>query len=108
MYKISFYVPIEFKEKVKSAMFGAWAGRIWKYDNCCFEIEWTGQFRPLKLSKPTIWSQEKLEYVKEVKIEMVCEEKNFKNVMKALFESHPYEEVAYDYFRFDKINKSDL
>ena len=96
MLKIVFFVPGEFKETVKSAVFDAGAGRIGNYDQCCWEVEGVGQYRPLKGAVPFKGKLEILETVKEYKIEMVCDDELLQDVVSALKLSHPYEEPAYE------------
>ena len=72
MYKISFFVPILFADKVKRAVFLTGAGRIGAYDSCCWETVGTGQFRPLSGSDPFIGKKGELEKVEELK-EMTLE-----------------------------------
>lgn len=95
LFQIYFYVPVEHKEIVKEAMFLAGAGRFKNYDRCAFEYRGHGQFRALMGANPFIGAHNQLEVVEEVKIEMICEEKNLKNVISSLKSSHPYEEVAF-------------
>jgi hypothetical protein len=95
MYKLCFYVPTADAEAVKQAVFATGAGRIGDYDCCAFEIQGTGQFRPLEGSNPHIGQQQKLEKVAESKVEMVCEDHLIKAAIQALIEAHPYEEPAY-------------
>lgn len=92
---ISFYVPLDHAEKVKSAMFQAGAGKIGNYDCCSFETPGVGQFRALTGSDPFIGKVNELETVKELKIEMVLEDHLVEKVVSALKKSHPYETVAY-------------
>ena len=40
-----------------------------------------------------------VEYVEEVKVELVCPEKKMEQVLKALRDAHPYEEPAIDVFK---------
>lgn len=95
MFHISFYVPEEYKEKVKEAMFDAGAGRIGNYEKCSFEYSGLGQFRPLTGSNPFIGKQGKIETVKEVKVELVCEKESLESSIRALKKAHPYETPAY-------------
>ncbi len=74
MYNIYVYVPENSVETVKQALFDAGAGRIGNYDSCCWQTEGIGQFRPLENSNPTIGSLNEVEQVREVKIELVCED----------------------------------
>ena len=96
MYKICVYVPEKYVESVKQALFDAGAGRIGNYDSCCWQTEGTGQFRPLEGSSPAIGSLNKVEHVREIKIELVCEDDLVKEAVQAIRKSHPYEEPAYD------------
>lgn len=95
MYKISFYVPQAQLEQVKLAMFAAGAGRIGHYDQCCWQVLGTGQFRPLTGSKPFVGQAQQLETLAEYLVEMVCSKAVLKAVVAALREAHPYEEPAF-------------
>ncbi len=63
MYTLCFYVPESTLEDVKSAVFAAGAGRIGNYEQCCWQVEGQGQFRPLAGSDPAIGEQGELETV---------------------------------------------
>ena len=95
MIQIIVFVPQEHKEAVKEAMFAAGAGKMGSYDKCCFEYQGLGQFRPLEGSKPFIGTLNEIEQVPEVKIEMVCDERDFEAVIKAMLKAHPYQVPAY-------------
>lgn len=103
MYKICIYVPENSVETVKQALFDAGAGRIGNYDSCCWQTEGTGQFRPLENSNPAIGTLNEIEQVKEVKLEMVCEDHLVKQAIAAMKQSHPYEEPAYDVWRLEDL-----
>ncbi|PCH60468.1 MAG: NGG1p interacting factor NIF3 [SAR86 cluster bacterium] len=95
LYRIEFYVPQDHLAEVKSALFAAGAGRIGNYDCCSWETKGLGQFRPLAGSNPVIGQHEKLEYLDEFKVEMVCEKANLKAAVEAMISAHPYEQPAY-------------
>jgi structural toxin protein (hemagglutinin/hemolysin) RtxA len=95
MFHLAVYVPVEHAEKVKLALFAAGAGRIGNYAQCSFESEGLGQFMPLAGSQPFVGEQEKLEKVRELKVEMVCEETHLAAAIDALKAAHPYETPAY-------------
>ena len=103
MYKICVYVPENSVEKVKQALFNAGAGRIGNYDCCCWQTEGIGQFRPLENSNPAIGSLNEVEHVREVKIELVCADDLVKQAIRAIKESHPYEEPAYDVWKLEDL-----
>lgn len=98
MKKIIVFVPIEAKEKIKLAMFDCGAGAIGNYDRCCFETRGVGQFRPLAGSNPFCGERGKIEFVDEVKLEMVCENHQVVATLAAMKEVHPYEEVAFEVY----------
>lgn len=103
MYKVSFYVPVSFAEKVKVALFCAGAGRIGAYDKCCWETRGTGQFSALAGSNPAIGEHGVIETVQELKVEMVCCDEFIKEAIAALKKSHPYEVPAYEVYRLEEF-----
>lgn len=102
MYQLVFYVPDTHLEQVKSAVFAAGAGRYEDYDCCCWQTLGTGQFRPLDGSNPFIGEHGKIEKIDEYKVETICKKEVLKDALKALIDSHPYEEPAYSYFEVNK------
>tara|TARA_R110002167_G_scaffold32146_22_gene104873 strand:+ start:286 stop:597 length:312 start_codon:yes stop_codon:yes gene_type:complete len=101
MYKFSFFVPIEYADVVKQAVFNAGAGCIGDYAECSWETLGTGQFKPLEGSDPFIGKHKKLQRVQELKVEMVCQESAIKNVIKVFKQIHPYEEPAYEVLKLE-------
>jgi hypothetical protein len=93
--KIEFYVPESHLETVKSAMFEAGAGKVGLYNNCAWQTAGEGQFRPLSGSRPFLGEQGTLETVVEYKVEMVCPRLLAQQVVAAMKEAHPYDEVAF-------------
>ena len=103
MYKLVFFTPCEVAQQVANAVFDAGAGKIGDYDKCCFISEGMGQFRPLEGSDPHIGQQNQLEFVKESRIEMVCEDHLIKDAVAAMKKAHPYETPAYDVIKLEDI-----
>lgn len=101
-YLLSFYVPDEHAEQVKQAVFAAGAGKFQQYDQCCWQTQGTGQFRPLAGSQPFIGQQQQLNRISEWKIEMICVAENLRSVIAALQDAHPYEEPAYQVIPFTR------
>lgn len=99
MYKVVVFIPLKHKEKVKEALFKAGAGKQGNYEYCAFELEGLGQFKPLEGSDAFIGEVEKLEFVEEVRVELLVASDKIQDVIKALKEAHPYEEPAYDVFK---------
>lgn len=96
MYKLTVFIPDEALDAVKSALFAAGAGTMGDYEQCCWQVQGTGQFMPLAGSRPHIGAHDRLEKVDEWRVEMVVDEKAIEAVIAALKDAHPYETPAYD------------
>ncbi|MEX0740936.1 MAG: YqfO family protein [Pseudohongiella sp.] len=96
MYKLCFYVPEDYLDTVKQAVFAAGGGRIGDYDSCCWQSAGQGQFRPLAGASPFLGEHDTLTRVLEYKVELVCDETHIRPAIAALRLAHPYEEPAYD------------
>lgn len=95
MFVIAVYCPVAQVEDIKFAMFRAGAGKVGHYEACCFEYSGVGQFRATDGAQPFVGKVGEIEKVKEVKIEMVCEEEYLSQVISAMRSAHPYEEPAF-------------
>ena len=96
MYKLVLYIPESHLEQVKEAVFASGAGKIGRYDRCCWQVLGEGQFRPLPGSKPYVGSALELHREAEYRVELVCENEQVAAAVAAYKEAHPYEEPAYD------------
>ncbi len=94
--KLIVFCPEEAAERVRTALFSAGAGNIGNYDECSFNSQGTGTFRAGERSNPYVGEIGKQHHEKEVKIETIYPAFIESRLLKALFISHPYEEVAYD------------
>ena len=102
MIKLEFYVPENFVDAVKTAIFNAGAGKIGNYDKCSWETKGFGQYRPLEKSNPFLGEKNKVTVVDEIKVETVCKKEYLKPVIQALKTAHPYETPAYQYWEVNK------
>ena len=93
--KLVTYVPESHVGNVLDAMHAAGAGHIGNYSHCSFRSEGTGSFRPGEDAAPFQGKRNLLEQTKEIKVEVLVPAHLEEPVLKALRESHPYEEVAY-------------
>lgn len=101
MYKLSFFIPEQYAEVVKTAVFATGAGRIGDYESCCWQTKGQGQFMPSDKAQPFIGSAQRLEYVDELKVELVCDAEHIRAAVAALKQAHPYEEPAYDVIKLE-------
>ncbi|MBK5208062.1 MAG: Nif3-like dinuclear metal center hexameric protein [Flavobacteriaceae bacterium] len=103
--KLLTYAPIAAAEKVRQALFNAGAGNVGNYDNCSFNTEGFGTFRGNENSNPFVGEKGKLHTENETLIGVVFEKHKERNVVSALFKSHPYEEVAYEIVSLENENQ---
>ena len=99
MYKFVFFVPLSHVEDVKAAVFAAGGGKMGDYQECCWQVAGSGQFRPSAAANPFIGNAGELERVDEYRVEMVCADDQIRAAVAALKAAHPYEEPAYDVWR---------
>ena len=103
-YKLIIFVPKTYLNKVREAICAAGAGKIRNYDFCTFATEGIGTYRPLKGARPYKGKINKVEKVKEYKLEAIVPKKLLKKVVAAMRAAHPYEEPAYDVFPLAPIS----
>ncbi len=95
--KLSFYVPVDYTEAVKTAIFAAGAGKLGKYSNCCWQTLGQGQFLPMQGAQPTLGEVGQLTLVAEHKVEVLCYAHLAAQIEAALLAAHPYEVPAYEF-----------
>lgn len=98
--------PKENSEEMKKSLFEAGAGHIANYTNCSLTTDCIGSFKGNNNTNPYIGEKNKLEYVKEEKIEVICDIKKVKEVIKKVREIHPYEEPGINIIPL--LNEEDL
>jgi len=94
--KIFVMVPSENLEEIRKAICDAGAGVIGNYTFCSVATNVLGTFIPNDNANPYMGEKNKLEYVEEVKLEVICDIEKVKEVLQVLREIHPYEEAAID------------
>jgi len=104
--KLTTYVPNEYAEKLRLALFQAGAGSIGNYENCSFSSGGTGTYLPNKDAKPFIGNIGKLQIESETAITVSFEKNHERKVLKALFNTHPYEEIAFELVTLDNKHQN--
>ena len=92
------FVPPAALEAVRSALFGAGAGRIGDYERCSWYAEGTGTFLGGDATDPAVGKRGVEERVPEVRLETVFPAGRQGDVIAALRLAHPYEEPAFDIY----------
>ena len=94
--KLTTYVPLKDAERVRTTLFEASAGNIGNYDNCSFNVAGKGTFKANENANPTIGLKGQLHTENETQINVTFQSHLEANILKTLFEVHPYDEVAYE------------
>lgn len=103
--KLITFIPKPSVDQVMKAVHDAGGGNIGNYKNCSFRILGTGTFQPTAEANPHIGQAGKLEEVEEVRVEVIFPAYFESGIIKALRNSHPYEEVAYYINTLDNHNQ---
>lgn len=99
--KLSVYVPLSHQEAVMEALFAAGAGHIGNYSECSFILEGKGTFKGNEASNPVIGIRGQRHTEPECKIEVVLPVFLKNDILRAMKQAHPYEEVAYYLYNID-------
>ena len=104
--KLVTYTIPENVEEVRNALFDAGAGTIGNYENCSFNSKGIGTYMGNEHSNPQVG--ERFEFVQgdEIKIEVTFEKHLENKILKALFKSHVYEEVAYEIYELQNKHQN--
>ena len=94
--KIIVTIPVTNINEVRNVICSEGAGVIGNYTYCTTSTKCIGTFIPTENANPYIGTQNKLEFVEEEKLEVICNIDIIKKVLKKLREVHPYEEPAID------------
>ncbi|GAB4287807.1 MAG: Nif3-like dinuclear metal center hexameric protein [Ignavibacteriaceae bacterium] len=102
--KLAVFVPEYAVSTVADAIFNAGGGVIGDYTHCSFRYRGTGSFRGSEKTRPVVGKKERLEYVDEIKLEVLVNNWKLNSVINAVKNVHPYEEVAYDIYPLSNDN----
>lgn len=96
--KLVVFVPEDHAEALRASISQAGAGHIGNYSHCTYQVSGQGTFQPEEGTNPYLGEKGKLEVVDEKRIETIVPQSKITQVLAAMSESHPYEEVAYDVY----------
>lgn len=103
--KLVTFVPTASAHSLREALFSAGGGTIGNYDQCSFNVAGTGTFRGNEKSQPVTGVPGKLQYEAEVQVSLTFPKHKERSLLQALFEHHPYEEVAYEITTLENSNQ---
>lgn len=96
--KLTTFVPREETSAVISALSEAGAGVIGEYAECTFRVPGTGTFAPSEAASPAVGERGVRNEVAEDRLEVEVRRDRLDAAVAALWDAHPYEEVAYDVY----------
>jgi dinuclear metal center YbgI/SA1388 family protein len=99
--KLVVYIPENYLDKVKDAVFDAGAGVTGNYDKCSFGTPGTGSFRPGEKANPFVGKKGKVHFEREVRFETILYTELKEKIIAAMLQAHPYEEPAYDIYSLE-------
>lgn len=99
--KLVVFVPQDHVSIVERAMFQAGAGKLGNYEECAFESEGIGSFKPLPGADPFEGKVGSRTKTSEFRLEVLVSQHRLSGVIRAMKQAHPYEEVAYDVFAIE-------
>jgi dinuclear metal center YbgI/SA1388 family protein len=103
--KLQTYVPTKSAESLRQALFSAGAGNIGNYESCSFNFLGHGTYKGNEDSNPVIGKKGELHTEEEAAVSVTYQTHMEPSILKALFEAHPYEEVAYEIFSLENSNQ---
>lgn len=103
--KLTTYVPKNEAEQLRAALFEAGAGTIGNYNNCSFNVEGYGTFNGNENSNPSIGEPGTTHTEVETKITVTFPKHLESQILKTLFKTHSYEEVAYEVITIENKNQ---
>ncbi|WP_299778285.1 Nif3-like dinuclear metal center hexameric protein [uncultured Formosa sp.] len=103
--KLTTYVPKAEAETLRKALFNAGAGQIGNYSDCSFNLEGTGTFNGNVNSNPTIGKKGETHFEEETQISVTFAKHLESKILKTLFVTHSYEEVAYEITTLENTNQ---
>ena len=104
--KLTTYVPKDEAEKLRTDLFNVGAGNIGNYGDCSFNVEGYGTFNGNEQSSPTKGKKGEIHSESETKITVTFAKHLESEVLKTLFQSHSYEEVAYEITTIENKNQN--
>jgi hypothetical protein len=102
-HKLVWFVPEEALDATREAVFAAGAGRIGDYERCSWYTAGTGTFLGREGTDPAIGKPGREERAPELRVEVELPAEKASDVVAALLEAHPYEEVAYDLYPLAEV-----
>ncbi|WP_445382780.1 Nif3-like dinuclear metal center hexameric protein [Robiginitalea sp. IMCC43444] len=103
--KLVTYVPESHTDSLLEGLFEAGAGNIGNYSNCSFRSAGQGSFTPGPSARPAVGKPGIPQLENEIRLDLTFSSDRQTEVLQALFNHHPYEEVAYELYTLDNAHQ---
>lgn len=104
--KLTTYIPKNEAEQLRAVLFEIGAGSLGNYSDCSFNVEGYGTFKGNANSNPVKGEKNQQHTETETKISITYTKHLEAKVLKTLFKTHPYEEVAYEIITIENKNQN--
>jgi dinuclear metal center YbgI/SA1388 family protein len=104
--KLTTSVPTKNAHQLRNSLFESGAGEIGNYKNCSFSAEGKATYKGNENSNPTLGEKGKNHTEDETQISVVFESRLETQIINALYENHPYEEVAFEIVTTDNSHQN--
>lgn len=104
--KLVTYVPKSEADTLKRRLFEVGAGSIGNYSDCSFTNEGIGSYKANENAQPVKGVIGEVHHEKEAQLHITYPKAAERQVIAALFEHHPYEEVAYEISTLENRNQA--
>ncbi len=94
--KLITFIPLDYVEQVRNAMFDAGTGNIGNYSEVSFSVEGIGTYKANEKANPFLGEKGNRHQEPERKLEIIFPVHLQNKIIHTLITAHPYEEVAYD------------
>lgn len=101
--KLVTFVPADYAEKVRSAIFKTGAGQIGEYSECSFNTAGEGTFKAGENTNAFVGKIDERHTENEIRIETIFPAWVEAGLIASMKKAHPYEEVAYDIYPLDNL-----
>ncbi len=103
--KLVVFVPESHLAQLRDAVSAAGAGGFGNYTHCSFSAPGVGTFRPEEGARPFCGEIGRLNEEPERRFETLVPKARLGAVLRAMFQAHPYEEVAYDVMALENTDR---
>jgi len=104
--KLTTYAPKNEAKALRTALFSAGAGDIGNYSNCSFNTDGVGTYTGNAHSTPTKGEKMVPHEEDETKVTVTFAKHLESKILKTLFNTHSYEEVAYEIITLENTNQN--